>query len=217
MPITAAVIATAAIAAGKGVQSGVRARRAKKEIESLQKDLKEPTYELPQELVDAYNRQLGQRTDMPGRALAQYGLDLSYSNALGNASRAATSSQDLLSVATGLGEQKLRTSAAISALREKRYQESNNMFDAFGNVAGTLIGGFGGGGGGGGMTGAMPGVQANAAANAITNATSMQASQFGNYGNPAGGSGMGANWQGQIGGSFGGGYYDPNLQTWIPG
>jgi len=111
----------------------------------------------------------------------------------------------------------LRTSAAISALREKRYQESNNMFDAFGNVAGTLIGGFGGGGGGGGMTGAMPGVQANAAANAITNATSMQASQFGNYGNPAGGSGMGANWQGQIGGSFGGGYYDPNLQTWIPG
>jgi hypothetical protein len=182
MPVILAV--AGGIAVGKGVQSAIRANRAKKEIKKLQEGLREPKYELPQELMDVYNRQLGQRTDMPGMSAAQSGLDLSYGTALGGASRAATSSQDLLSVATGLGGQKmaagldlatqaglfkaqaeqqkiqnlqqtgreiagyrdtmyqenqlnpfLRTSAAISALREKRYQESNNTFDAFAKAA----------------------------------------------------------------------------------
>jgi hypothetical protein len=113
----------------------------------------------------------------------------------------------------------LRTSAAISALQEKRYKESNNTFNAFGSLAQTVGGGitqFGGGGGLGGG-GFDIGSVAPSAANAIMGAGSMQNSQFGNYGNPAGGSGMGANWQNQIGGSYGGGYYDPYLQTWIPG
>jgi hypothetical protein len=248
MPITAALIVGGGIAAGKGIQSAVRARRAKKEMEALQKNLKNPTYELPEELLDAYNRQLGQKTDMPGLGLAQYGLDLSYSNSLGNASRAATSSQDLLAAATGLGQQKmmgglqlaetaaqfkgqaeqrkmqgisqlasqlaqsrdtmyeqneldpfLRTSAAISALREKRYQESNNTFDAFAQLGMTAAGGID----------AANGVQPGGLPGGITNMLSSLPT--------GGGSGMGGTWQNQIGGSFGGGYYDPYLQTWVPG
>lgn len=202
MPITASLIVAGGIAAGKGIQSAIRGRRAKKEMEKLQKNLKEPTYELPQELMNAYTRQLGMSTEMPGQQLAKYGMDMSYGQALGGASRAATSSQDLLAAATGLGQQRmmgglklaetaaqfqgeaeqekmrgitqlagqigqyrdvmyrenelnpfLRTSAAISALREKRYKEANNTFNAFANLAQTAVGGigmFGGGGGGGG-------------------------------------------------------------------
>lgn len=203
-------IVTGAVSLGKGIQSAIRGRRAKKEIESLEQNLVDPTYELPQELMSAYNRQLGQRTDMPGSQLARYIMGEDYSRAMGNASRAATSSQDLLSVATGLGGQQmtagldlakrsaeyertaeqqkmqglgqlagqigeyrdimyrenelnpfLRTSAAISALREKRYQEGNNTFNAFSNLAqvfGDNIGSFvGGGGGGGDLAGTLGG------------------------------------------------------------
>jgi len=203
------LIAAGAIAAGKGIQSAVRANQAKKEIDRLKQGLVDPSYELPQELMSAYNRQLGMPTQMPGSQLARYIMGEDYSRAMGNASRAATSSQDLLSVATGLGEKQmmagldlaktsaeyertaeqekmrgitqlagqigqyrdvmyrenelnpfLRTSAAISALREKRYKESNNTFNAFGNLAQTVASGiaqFGGGaggegGGGGGMS-----------------------------------------------------------------
>jgi hypothetical protein len=203
------LIIAGAAAAGKGIQSAVRSNRAKKEINRLQGGLVDPSYELPPELMSAYNRQLGMSTEMPGQQLARYGMDMSYGQALGGANRAATSSQDLLAAATGLGEQRmmgglqlaqtaaqfqgnaeqekmrgisqlagqigqyrdtmyeqeelnpfLRTSAAISALREKRYKESNNTFNAFGNLAqivGSGIAQFGGGaggegGGGGGMS-----------------------------------------------------------------
>jgi len=186
MPVTAKAVATGVKIlkpVAKAVIAGVRARRARKQIEELEKNLKEPRYELPQELMSTYNMQLGQRTDMPGQQLAQYGLDYSYGVGLGGASRAATSSQDLLSSATQLGQQRmigglglasqaadyqrkaeqqkmqnladlstqiagyrysqyeqnqlnpfLRTSAAISALREKRYQQINNMTEGIYNA-----------------------------------------------------------------------------------
>lgn len=267
------LIVAGAAAAGKGIQSAVRANQAKKEINRLEQSLVEPSYELPTELMSAYNRQLGMSTEMPGQQLARYGMEMDYSRAMGDASKASMTSQDRLAAATLLGQQQmmgglklaqtaaqyqgeaeqekmrgisqlagqigqyrdvmyreeelnpfLRTSAAISALREKRYKESNNAFDAFSNLGQIAAGGITqfGGGGGGGLGGVLGGGGdmgsiASSAANAITGAGSMQNSQFGNYGNPAGGSGMGANWQNQIGGSYGGGYYDPSTQTWIPG
>ena len=110
MPVTAKAVATGVKIlkpVAKAVIAGVRARRARKQIEELEKNLKEPRYELPQELMSTYNMQLGQRTDMPGQQLAQYGLDYSYGVGLGGASRAATSSQDLLSSATQLGQQRM--------------------------------------------------------------------------------------------------------------
>jgi hypothetical protein len=182
MPVILAV--AGGIAVGKGVQSAIRANRAKKEIKKLEAGLKEPKYELPQELMATYNRQLGQRTDMPGRKAAEYGMDMSIGQTLGAISQGAQGSSDIMAATTTLGAQRmmgglnlaqtaadyqreaeknkmqgltnlsaqiggyrdemytqnqlnpfLRTSAAISALREKRYQESNNTFDAFANAA----------------------------------------------------------------------------------
>jgi hypothetical protein len=265
------LIAAGVSSAVKGIQSAVRAKEAKKEMDRLKEGLVDPSYELPTELMSAYNRQLGMSTEMPGQQLARYGMEMDYSRAMGDASKASMTAQDRLAVATSLGQQQmmgglklaqtaaqyqgeaeqekmrgisqlagqigqyrdvmyrenelnpfLRTSAAISALREKRYKESNNTFNAFSNLGQIVAGGitqFGGGGGGlgGGGGGGDMGSIASSAANAITGAGSMQNSQFGNYGNPAGGSGMGANWQNQIGGSYGGGYYDPSTQTWNPG
>lgn len=192
MPVTALLI-TGGVALGtsigKGIQSGVRARRAKKEAQRLEKNLVNPTYELPQELMSAYNRQLSTPIqDMQGLDTARAAADVGYGQSLAGISRGTGSSQDFLSAATTLAEQKmlgdlqttanfqmqnsqfrqqqeyektrginalafqlagqrekmyeqnelnpfLRTSAAISALREKRYQESNNMFDAFSSAA----------------------------------------------------------------------------------
>jgi len=132
-------IVTGAVSLGKGIQSAIRGRRAKKEIESLEQNLVDPTYELPGELMSAYNRQLGQRTDMPGRALAQYGIDESYMNALGNASRAATSSQDLLAAATGLGGQQM-TAGLDLAKRSAEYQRTaeQQKMQGLGQLAGQI-------------------------------------------------------------------------------
>lgn len=182
MPVILAV--AGGIAVGKGVQSAIRANRAKKEIKKLEAGLKEPKYTLPQELMATYNRQLGQRTDMPGQKAAEYGMDMAMGQSLGFVSGGAQNSADVMAAATTLGQQRmqggldlaynaanykmdaerqkmqglsnlsaqiggyrdemyrenqlnpfLRTSAAISALREKRYQESNNTFDAFAKAA----------------------------------------------------------------------------------
>jgi hypothetical protein len=192
MPVTALLI-TGGVAVGtsvaKGIQSAVRARRARKEAERLEKNLVNPSYEMPQELMSAYNRQMSTPIqDMQGLQNARYASDVGYGQSLAGISGGAASSQDFLSAATTLGEQKmlgdlqttanfqmqnsqfrqqqeyektrginalafqlagqrenmheqnelnpfLRTSAAISALREKRYQESNNTLDSFANAA----------------------------------------------------------------------------------
>lgn len=268
MPITASLIVAGGIAAGKGIQSAIRANRAKKQMEELQKNLVEPKYQLPKEMMEMYANLKGQgvQREMPGMGNLRNAQDLQMSAMLGDIgtmgggsavdrmaaiqgayqNRMAGEQQigfenaqfqqaqreqrqrDMMSLQQQIAGQRgmqyeqnqlnpfLRTSAAISALREKRYQESNNAFDAFSNLGMMAAGNVGAGGGGMGDF-SLPTSQANAAASAITNASSMQNSQLGNYGNPAGGSGMGSQWQNQIGGTYGGGYYDPYLQTWIPG
>ena len=271
MPITASLIIAGGVAAGKGIQSAIRAHRAKKQMEELQKNLVEPTYELPKELMEMYANVKGQgvQREMPGMGNMRNAQDLQMSAMLGDIGTMGGGSavdrmaamqgaygqrvageqemgfqnaqfqerqrqqkqQALMALQQQIADQRglqyeqnelnpfLRTSAAISALREKRYQESNNAFDAFAKVGMTAAGGLGGGTGGlDSFTNTQNAINsATNAANSITNAGSMQNSQLGNYGNPAGGSGMGGQWQNQVGGSFGGGYYDPYLQTWIPG
>lgn len=196
-PITIGLLATGAISAGKGIQSAIRARRAKKEIEGLQKNLKDPFYELPPELMQTYGmvQRQGMDRQMPGMSNLRASQDIQTAAMLGDiGAMGGGSSVDRMAAIQGtyqnrmLGEQDiafknsqflaeqqqekvrnlmsmqpliaeqrakqyeqnelnpfLRTSAAISALREKRYQESNNMFDAFGKtlMAGVnLLGGM---------------------------------------------------------------------------
>jgi hypothetical protein len=196
MPITASIIA-GGIAAGKGIQSLIRANRAKKEIEGLQKGLKDPRFEMPKEMMQAYDaaKAMPVSRNMPGYGAMQNLMGVQQASALGDISKYGTGldavaaltnlgtqgmaqqqqigienaqnyqSQlenrraNMANMASQLGEYRqmeyeqnvlnpfLRTSAAISALRQKRYQESNLAFDAFANVAragGGMMGGIGG-------------------------------------------------------------------------
>lgn len=198
MPITASLIVAGGIAAGKGIQSAVRAHRAKKEIESLQKGLKDPSREISPELMQTYNmiQRQGMDRQMPGMSNLRASQDIQTAAMLGdigamgggssvdrmaalqgayqnrmlseqeiglkNADYLVSQQQDkiknLMSMQPLIAQERqqqyeqnelnpfLRTSAAISALREKRYQESNNAFDAFSNAAMTAAGGIKGSG-----------------------------------------------------------------------
>lgn len=197
MPITTAIIA-GTIAAGKGVQSLIRANRAKKEAERLGKGLKDPKYTMPQELMQSYDaaKAMPVSRNMPGYGAIQNQIGLQQSSALGDIQKYGTG-LDAVAAMTNLGAQGmqsqqalgiqnaqnyqsqlenrqqnmanigsqlaqyrgeeytqnvlnpfLRTSAAISALRQKRYEESNQAFDSFANVlqaGGQIYGGMPGG------------------------------------------------------------------------
>jgi hypothetical protein len=183
MPVTAAIVA-GTIAAGKGVQSLVRANRAKKEMERLGKGLKDPSFSMPAELMQAYDaaKAMPVSRNMPGYGAIQNMASMQQQGALGDISKYGTG-LDAVAAMTNLGTQSmaqqqeigiqnsqnyqsqlenrqqnmagianqlagfrqyeyeqnvlnpfLRTSAAISALRRKRYQESNLAFDSFANV-----------------------------------------------------------------------------------
>lgn len=196
MPVILAVVG--GVAVGKGIQSAVRANRAKKEIEQLKKGLKDPSAELSPETMQTYGQinRMGMDRQMPGMTNVQNQRNIDASATLGNigqmgnaqdAQAAVMAMQqqnmsaqqnDAYQNANYLADQQqnkikglmqmspqiaaerqnvyeqnelnpfLRTSAAISALREKRYQESNNTFDAFakagqaGGQLGSAAGGF---------------------------------------------------------------------------
>jgi hypothetical protein len=102
--------------------------------------------------------------------------------------------------------------AAAAAMKESFMKNRMGGLQGLTQVAAQFLGtdagqdlfsGIGGGGGIGSIGGGVGGSTNMNAANAITGAGSMQNSQFGNYGNPAGGSGMGAMWQNQMGGYYG--------------
>lgn len=203
MPITATLITSGAIAAGKGIQSLIRARRAKKEIESLSKGLKDPRYNISPEIAETYAaaKNMPISRNMPGYGAMQNMMSLQTAGAMGDIQKYGTG-LDAVAAMTNLGGQNmmaqqelgvqnaqtyqdqlmsrsemmmrmapqmaqermtqyeqnvlnpfLRSSAAISALREKRYQEADNAFNSFAQAASSGVsaagnaGMFGGGGG----------------------------------------------------------------------
>jgi len=120
--------------------------------------------------------------------------------------------------------------AESAALEQASIQHKENMYNTLIQGGMMMAGGFGQAGGFSGANAAsaasvVPGTTASNAASAMGNFGNMagsygsnygaQAGSFGNYGTPTTGSGMGNMWQGQLGNSFGGGYYDPTLGTWV--
>jgi hypothetical protein len=116
--------------------------------------------------------------------------------------------------------------AESAALEQASLQHRENAWNTVMQGGMMFAGGLGQGGTGGTQASSMvPGTGASGAAASMNSFTSMpgsyganygaQANSFGNYGTPAAGSGMGGMWQGQLGNSFGGGYYDPNMGTWV--
>jgi len=233
--------------------------KQRREAKEMQRNLgPRVNYQIPEEAKRALgiSEELARPREMAGQTYMQYMMDLENAKNFGRASRAATSSQDLLGVATQLGEagqegqlklgmasaqdynrrqqdlaRALATmatyqdrvtadrqldwnqrAAAAAAMRGAGMQNAMGGLQGFTQVAAQFLGtnagqnmfsGIGGGGGIGSIGGGVGGSTNMNAANAITGAGSMQNSQFGNYGNPAGGSGMGAMWQNQMGGYYG--------------
>jgi hypothetical protein len=115
--------------------------------------------------------------------------------------------------------------AESAALTQASLQHRENAWNTAIQGGMMFAGGLGQGGDGTTTGSVVPGTTASNAAAAMGSFTNMagsyganygaQANSFGNYGTPAAGSGMGAQWQGQIGNSFGGGYYDPTMGTWV--
>jgi hypothetical protein len=74
---------------------------------------------------------------MPGQQFMQNAIDMQQAKALGGATRAATSSQDLLSVATQLGEQGMEQQQALGLQAAQDYnQRQQDYAGALGTMAG---------------------------------------------------------------------------------
>jgi hypothetical protein len=121
-PITLSLLLSAGPAIFQGIQ-GIKQTREGKE---MQKNLGErPGYQIPDEAKRALAlmQNLASSREMPGQASMQNMMDLQAQKAFGNASRAAMSSQDLLGVATNLGEQAQENQLNLGIQSAQNYQQ----------------------------------------------------------------------------------------------
>jgi hypothetical protein len=116
---------------------GVKQTREGKE---MQKNLgARVNYEIPEEAKQALAlmQNLARPQEMPGQASMQAMMDLQAQKAYGNASRAATSSQDLLGVATNLGEQAQENQLKLGIDAARDYERrQQGLYGALGAMAG---------------------------------------------------------------------------------
>jgi hypothetical protein len=117
----------------------IRGERMRKRAEENLRNLKRPMMQVPQakqQQMELYRQMATQ--GMFGQRAAQSMMDLQAQRAYGNASRAATSSQDLLGVATNLGEQQQINQLDLAG-RAADYQTTatNQYASGLGNLAQT--------------------------------------------------------------------------------
>lgn len=135
-PITLGLIA----AGGSALFQGVKGIQQTREAKEMQKNLgPRVNYQIPEEAKKAlalYQNMAVSRT-MPGQQLMQNMIDMQQAKALGGATRAATSSQDLLSVATQLGEQGMEQQQALGVQAAQDYtRRQQDLAGAYGTMAG---------------------------------------------------------------------------------
>lgn len=116
---------------------GIKQTREGKE---MQKNLgARVNYEIPEEAQQALAlmQGLARSQEMPGQSSMQAMMDLQAQKAYGNASRAATSSQDLLGAATNLGEQAQENQLNLGIQAAQNYQQRQQaLYGALGAMAG---------------------------------------------------------------------------------
>ena len=135
-PITLGLIAAGGSALFQGFKGIQQTRQAKE----MQKNLgPRVNYQIPEEAKKAlalYQNMAVSQT-MPGQQLMQNMIDMQQAKALGGATRAATSSQDLLSVATQLGEQSMEQQQALGVQAAQDYaRRQQDYAGALGTMAG---------------------------------------------------------------------------------
>jgi len=135
-PITLALIA----AGGSALFQGIKGVQQTREAKEMQKNLgARVNYQIPEEAKKAlalYQNMAASQT-MPGQQLMQNMIDMQQAKTLGGASRAATSSQDLLGVATKLGEKGIEQQQELGLAAAQNYmQRQQNLAGALGTMAG---------------------------------------------------------------------------------
>lgn len=135
-PITLSLL----IAAGPAIFQGIQGIKQTREGKEMQKNLgARVNYEIPEEAKKALAlaQGLASSREMPGQAGMQAMMDLQAQKAFGNASRAAMSSQDLLGVATNLGEQAQENQLNLGIQAAQNYQQRQQALQqALGTMAG---------------------------------------------------------------------------------
>jgi len=114
---------TGGIGVGLSAVDIIRGNRMRKRAEENLRNLKRPMMTVPEaQAQQVALAKMGAMQDMPGYNLAMQQQQLGMQQSLGNASRAATSSQDLLSVATGgmAGQQDALAQLAIQNAQFKQ-------------------------------------------------------------------------------------------------
>ena len=129
-----------AVNAGLGLATStidiIRGHRMAKQAKEDLKNLKRPMMQVPQaqrQQVELYRQAM--TGGMPGQQAAQYMMDRQNQMAMANAAGAATSSQDLLSVATALGEQGQTNQLALA---EKAADFQSNAMSQYASGLGQL-------------------------------------------------------------------------------
>ena len=119
---------------------GIQGIKQTREGKEMQKNLgARPGYQIPEEAKRALAlmQGLASSREVPGQAGMQAMMDLQAQKAFGNASRAATSSQDLLGVATNLGEQAQENQLNLGIQSAQNYQQRQQaLYGALENMAG---------------------------------------------------------------------------------
>lgn len=135
-PITLSLL----IAAGPAIFQGIQGIKQTQQGKEMQKNLgARVNYEIPEEAKKALAlaQGLASSREMPGQAGMQAMMDLQAQKAFGNASRAAMSSQDLLGVATNLGEQSQENQLNLGIEAAQNYQQRQQALQqALGTMAG---------------------------------------------------------------------------------
>lgn len=129
-----------AAAAGSTIFQGVKGLQQTREAKEMQKNLgPRVNYQIPEEARRAlalYQNMAVSQT-MPGQQFMQNAIDMQQAKALGGATRAATSSQDLLGVMTNLGEQGMEQQQELGLATAQNYtQRQQDLAAALGTMAG---------------------------------------------------------------------------------
>ena len=130
------------LAAGLGstIFQGVKGIQQTRQAKEMQKNLgPRVNYQIPEEARKALGlyQNMAVSQSMPGQQLMQNMIDMQQAKAVGGATRAATSSQDLLGVMTNLGEQGMEQQQELGLAAAQNYiQRQQDLAGAYGTMAG---------------------------------------------------------------------------------
>jgi hypothetical protein len=135
-PITAIGLG---LSAGSAIFQGVKGIQQTREAKEMQKNLgARVNYQIPEEARKALGlyQNMAVSQSMPGQQLMQNMIDMQQAKAVGGATRAATSSQDLLGVMTNLGEQGMQQQQELGLAAAQNYtQRQQDLAGAYGTMA----------------------------------------------------------------------------------